>query len=79
MPLVAAPAHRTSAARVRELVACWEAHRDLVALGAYAAGADPRVDAAIARMPAIERFLRQGVGEATPFEESVAALAELAS
>jgi type III secretion protein N (ATPase) len=59
MPSVADEGHRAAAARLRKLLAAWERHRDLIALGAYRAGADPDADAAIARMPAIEAFLRQ--------------------
>ena len=51
--------HRRAAARVRELLACYEQKRDLILLGAYQPGSDPRTDAAIARHEAIVGFLRQ--------------------
>ncbi|MBN2575822.1 MAG: FliI/YscN family ATPase [Deltaproteobacteria bacterium] len=55
--------HRRAAARVRELVAGYERKRDLILLGAYQPGSDPRTDAAIAKHEAIEAFLRQGRDE----------------
>ncbi|HSM92056.1 MAG TPA: FliI/YscN family ATPase [Anaeromyxobacteraceae bacterium] len=63
MPAVTGVAHRQAAARMRALLAAWERQRDLVAMGAYRAGSDPETDDAIARMPAMEAFLRQGAEE----------------
>src|SRR5207245_6766205 len=40
MDSVVSPAHRDAARRLRALVACYEAKRDLVLLGAYARGSD---------------------------------------
>lgn len=49
--------------RARRLLATWERVADLVRMGAYRAGADPEVDAAIAARPALERFLAQDRGQ----------------
>lgn len=62
MPAVTGEAHRAAATRLRALLAAWERNRDLISLGAYRDGADADTDAAIARMPAIEAFLRQPTG-----------------
>jgi type III secretion protein N (ATPase) len=70
MSAVADPEHRAAAARVRELLAAYERQRDLIALGAYQRGADRLADEAVARLPAIEGFLRQGTAEAAPFDET---------
>ncbi len=78
MPAVASEAHRAAAARVRALVAAYESQRDLIALGAYRRGSDPRVDEAIDRMGAVEAFLAQGTRECAPFEETVDQLEALA-
>jgi type III secretion protein N (ATPase) len=59
MPAVADDGHRAAAARLRALLSAWERNRDLITLGAYREGSDADADAAIARMAAIEAFLRQ--------------------
>ena len=59
MPAVTSEAQREHANALRGHLAAYEEKRDLVSLGAYKAGSDPALDAAIARMPAIEAFLRQ--------------------
>ncbi len=64
MNQVASARHQRAARTIRELLAAYEANRDLVAMGAYVAGKDPLVDRALRALPAIESFLRQeGVGK----------------
>ena len=60
MPQVTAPEHRAAAARIREWLAHHEENRDLVQVGAYRRGADPLLDAALERLPAIEELLFHG-------------------
>jgi len=78
MPAVAAPEHRAAAGHLRELLAAYEQRRDLIVLGAYQAGSDPRTDAAIAAQGAIEDFLRQPADHAETLPDTLAALAALA-
>ena len=59
MDAVTDDAHQKAAKRVREHLAIYEAKRDLVSLGAYKKGSDPALDAALARIGAIETFLGQ--------------------
>ena len=41
----------------------FEKNRDLINVGAYRRGADPAIDQAITRFPALQRFLQQGATE----------------
>jgi type III secretion protein N (ATPase) len=79
MPAVTDGAHRAAAARVRELLAAYERQRDLILLGAYRAGSDPRTDEAIARAEAIDGFLRQSAEEAASIADTRRRLLALAS
>ncbi len=63
---------------VRELLGAHREVADLIQVGAYVAGSDPRVEMALAAMPHIDTFLRQDVTEATPVEEVRARLVALA-
>ncbi|HJK91801.1 MAG TPA: FliI/YscN family ATPase [Polyangiaceae bacterium LLY-WYZ-15_(1-7)] len=74
MDAVTDDAQREAARKLRELLATYEAKRDLVSLGAYERGSDPKLDAALARIDGIEGFLRQGKHERSAFEETRAAL-----
>ncbi len=71
---VSSPEHIGAAARVRELLAAHEEAADLIQIGAYVPGSDPRVDAARSLQPAIEGLLRQPPDEATGRTETIARL-----
>ncbi|MGB5347147.1 MAG: flagellar protein export ATPase FliI [Woeseia sp.] len=63
--------------RFRQIYSVYQEHRDLIAVGAYQQGADPRVDEAIQLWPKMLEFLRQGHDEAVNFAASLGALREL--
>lgn len=79
LPFVASREHQSAAAVVRKLLSAYEEKRDLVMLGAYKHGSDPGLDRALAAMPEIEAFLRQGASETTPLGESVERLQRIAA
>jgi FliI/YscN family ATPase len=62
---------------LRELMAAYRDHEDLISIGAYRSGANPTVDVAIAMREEINRFLRQPVGEASSCESARRQLVEL--
>jgi len=62
------------ARRLRHATALYEHNRDLITIGAYQRGSDPRIDGAIARWPQIETFLRQDMSERVDLASSVAQL-----
>lgn len=77
MPSLVSDEGRTHADALRELLAAWKEGRDLVEIGAYKAGTNPKLDLAIQLRPALEILLRQGMRETSPLEETRALLARL--
>lgn len=77
-PEIAPEATLRAAGAVRDMMSAYRDAKDLIQVGAYAAGSDPRVDTALAALPQIDAFLRQRVGESTRIEESQTRLAMLA-
>jgi type III secretion protein N (ATPase) len=77
MSAIADAEHRRAAGRLRELLATYERQRDLILLGAYREGSDPRTDEAIRHVAAIERFLRQALDERVPLDETRRTLLKL--
>ena len=59
-----------SAIKIRESLAILEESRDLIDLGAYVPGKNPKLDAAMAAQPEIMAFLRQATSEKSSFEET---------
>jgi len=66
------------AQRVRAWLAAYRDAEDLINIGAYTAGANARIDEAVAQRDRIGSFLRQGLDERASAAESVAGLAALA-
>lgn len=71
MPDLVTPVHRAAAAKIRERLAVWAQHEDLITLGAYRRGSDSRIDAAIDAHEPIERFLRQDFSYRVGFSDTV--------
>ena len=77
MPDVTDVDHRMQASRVREWMATNHASEDLVAVGAYVPGSNPRIDEALARREPIAAFLRQDAHDLKPLGDAIAALKAL--
>ncbi|WP_320669649.1 FliI/YscN family ATPase [Patulibacter defluvii] len=73
------PEQRAAAGALRTLLADHREREDLIAIGAYEPGSDPRTDAAIAMREPIERLLRQPAEERSTAEEADAAVRDLAA
>jgi FliI/YscN family ATPase len=74
MPDVTRVEHRLKAGQVRDWMSAARETEDLVSVGAYVAGSNPRVDEALARRDQIEAFLKQPADTRCSLEESIAAL-----
>ena len=63
----------THYARVRQfkqLLSSYQRNRDLISVGAYAAGSDPMLDKAIKLWPMLEAFLQQGIFERSSYDDA---------
>jgi len=77
MPSLANREELASAGFVRSCLAAWKEGKDLVEIGAYRPGTNPRLDTAMAHMEAIQAFLRQDMHEHSPLAETRELLALL--
>lgn len=69
--------HLDSAKRLVELVATYRESEDLINIGAYVRGSNPRVDRSLSMMDSINGYLCQGIYENASYEETVGALCRL--
>lgn len=69
--------HQRSAGQIREWMATYQKNEDLISIGAYNQGSNPKIDKAIHMQARIEKFLRQGRNEVSNFGESTEQLFEL--
>lgn len=65
------------AANVRELIAVYREAEDLINIGAYVKGSNPKIDRAISKIDLINDYFKQGIREQVAHAEAVAQLKEV--
>lgn len=63
--------HMRAAGKMRELMAVYQDARDLIDVGAYEHGSNPKIDVAIRMMPEIDNFLRQRINDDVSMESTL--------
>jgi len=66
-----------NAGRLRDLLATYSEAEDLINIGAYVKGSNPKVDESIAKIDKIQNFLKQGIDNSINFEQSTKLLEEI--
>ncbi|PKM47624.1 MAG: flagellar protein export ATPase FliI [Firmicutes bacterium HGW-Firmicutes-8] len=69
--------HLKAADDVRSVLATYKDAKDLIDIGAYAKGSNPKIDNAISKIDAIVEYLKQGVPEQYTFDTAVTLLKSL--
>jgi flagellum-specific ATP synthase len=69
--------HLTQVSYLRDLMAEFQKNEDLISIGAYSTGVNPKLDKAIKLLPKIEAYLKQDRNITCNFSESLAGLNEL--
>jgi flagellum-specific ATP synthase len=77
MPDIVDERHIKLTNELRRLYSLYQQNKDLINVGAYQAGSDPRIDNAIKRQPEILEFLQQSMNEAVDIEHSISDLENL--
>ena len=69
--------HQAAARRFKQLYSLYQQNADLITVGAYTRGSDPRIEEAIAMNPSLMSFLQQDMNQAVNYYDSLAALQAL--
>jgi len=77
MPDIIDTGHLQMARELRRMYSLYQQNRDLISVGAYQPGSDPRIDKAIEKNPAILDFLQQDMDEPVDMNRSLQELALL--
>ncbi len=77
MAELVSPEHKKYASRMRNTLGLYQKNADLISIGAYKKGTDPKLDEAVDKYPAINDFLMQGTGEAFSYEDTVMQMKEI--
>ena len=76
-PEITSKEHQDASAFVRNMMATYDNSEDLIAIGAYEKGSDPKIDKSVLLKPVIDSFLQQGIYETTSFEETIKLLSTI--
>jgi len=63
--------HRQNAGRFKDTLATFRKSEDLINIGAYVAGSNPKIDYAVKMIERLNAYLRQGIGDTVSYAESV--------
>jgi type III secretion system H+-transporting two-sector ATPase len=77
MPTVAEESHLLAAGKLREVLATYEAQKDLIYIGAYKKGSDAKTDYAISKIDHVNKYLRQDMRERATSQEAINSLKDL--
>ncbi|WP_019027019.1 flagellar protein export ATPase FliI [Colwellia piezophila] len=77
MPMITSEEHQELAKQLKQMYSLYQQNKDLIAIGAYTKGNDPRIDQAINVLPVINFFLQQKINEVIPYEQSISQLKEI--
>jgi len=77
MPDITAEEHKDMAGRIRDLLATYRSAEDLINIGAYVDGSNPKIDHAKANIDRVNDFLRQGIDEPACFGDAVTRMNEI--
>jgi flagellum-specific ATP synthase len=69
MRSVSSPEHVKMSQKIREILATYGEAEDLINIGAYKAGSNPKIDKAIKHIDAVNQFLKQAVEDPTSFNQ----------
>jgi len=76
---IASPEQLESLRKLREAMATYQQAEDLIQLGAYVSGTNPKLDSVIRTRPDLLRFLQQDARAESSWDETLAGLRQLAS
>lgn len=74
---IVSPEHLELSKKMREVIAIYKEAEDLINIGAYVKGSNPKIDYAIDMIDRINRYLIQGIDERSDFNGSIKSLGEL--
>ena len=79
MSMICDEAHKEAASKLRNLMALYNANIDLISIGAYKPGTNPKLDEAMNKIDKINAFLCQKTNESFTMDETIRLLKEAVS
>lgn len=77
MSAIATPEHKAAAGKLRTLLSLYRENKDLIDVGMYQPGSNPKLDIAIEMMPQINAFLQQRTSDIVSMDSTINTLVEM--
>jgi flagellum-specific ATP synthase len=77
MPDITTANHRNQVQRFADILATYKEAEDLINIGAYVRGSNPRIDYSLTKMESVRTFLKQGIDEKITIQENMKALHDI--
>ena len=77
MSAIATPEHKQAAAKMRTLMSLYRENKDLIDVGMYQTGSNPKLDIAIEMMPKINAFLQQRTSDSVNMQNTIDTLIDM--
>ena len=77
MSAIATPEHKEAAAKMRTIMSMYRENKDLIDVGMYQPGTNPKLDTAIQMMPQINAFLQQRTSDSVTMENTISTLVNM--
>ena len=77
MSAIATPEHKEAAAKMRKILAMYRENKDLIDVGMYQPGSNPKLDTAIQMMPQVNAFLQQRTSDSVTMETTNQTLVDM--
>ena len=77
MSAIATPEHKEAASKMRKILAMYRENKDLIDVGMYQPGSNPKLDTAIEMMPQVNGFLQQRTSDSVSMETTIQTLIDM--
>ena len=77
MSSIVTPEHKEAAGKMRTIMSMYRENKDLIDVGMYQPGSNPKLDIAIEMMPQINAFLQQRTSDSVTMESTIQTLVDM--
>ena len=77
MSAIATPEHKEAAGKMRKILAMYRENKDLIDVGMYQPGSNPKLDIAIEMMPQVNAFLQQRTTDIVSMDTTIGTLVDM--
>ena len=77
MTTIVSEQHMEMASKCRDILSTYAKNEDLISIGAYKSGTNPKLDYAIAKIDKLNAFLKQGIDEAFSYDSVLTQMEEI--